>query len=133
MGLAMTKKWTGHESPIEPRWLEVGDHFVSKVLSAGGGTREARVYKRVYGTVLQVIRRYVDSDEGWEVRLSARALVVVRLKHDQDRARDKEPVLPHESEITYSEVLRVLAPEEFAAAERLGWPMNADLSRERRG
>src|SRR5580698_186485 len=90
----MRRKETRHESPIEPRWLEVGDHFVSKVLSAGGGTPETRIHKRVYGTVLNVRRRYVDMEDGWEVRPCARAVVVVRLKHERDPSRDKEPLPP---------------------------------------
>ena len=125
----MAKTWTGRELWSEPRWLAEGDHFVSKVLKTGGGTRGTSVRKRIYGTVLKVIRRYVETEMGWEVRPSALAMVVVRLKHDNDPSSDKEPGPPYESEITYSEVLRVITPEEFQMAERLRWPMNADLSR----
>jgi hypothetical protein len=124
------KSGAGRESRVEPQWLDEGDHFVSKVLNAG--TRGAPIRKRVYGTVLRVFRRYVDTEYGWEVRPHAAALVIVRLMHDQDPASDKEPGPPHESEVTFSEVLRKITPDEFAQAERLRWPMNADLSRDRR-
>jgi hypothetical protein len=119
----------GRESRIEPQWLNEGDQFVSKVLNAG--TVAAPIRKRVYGTVVRVFRRYVETEYGWEVRPHATAIVVVRLAHARDPASDREPGPPHESEITYSEVLRRITPEEFAEAERLRWPMNIDLSRVR--
>jgi hypothetical protein len=130
MTRAKPKSGAGRESPNEPQWLDEGDHFVSKVLNAG--TRGAPIRKRVYGTVLRVFRRYVDTEYGWEVRPHATAIVIVRLTHDLEPTSDREPGPPHESEVSYSEVLRKITPEEFSQAERLRWPMNVDLSRERR-